>query len=66
MFKLQIRTSLTLHGDPFLWPVFHLSGEDDGGPDANHVVRHVELQGIKAKHFHPEKADVHRWARAVE
>lgn len=63
VFKLRF---LTLHGDPFLGPVFHLPGEDHGGPHADHAFSHVELQGVKAEHFDPEKADFHRWAGAVK
>lgn len=66
MLKLHKGMFLTLHSDPFLRPVFHLPGEDNSGPHANHVVGHVELQGVKTKHFHPEEANFHRRTRAVE
>lgn len=57
---------LTLHGDAFLWPVLYLAGQDSVGPHANHIVGHVELQRVKAKHFHPEEANFHWRVRSLE
>lgn len=65
-FILQMRKLLTLHSNAFLWPVFHLSGKDSTGPHTDHVVSHVELQRVKAKHFNPEKPNFHRRVRALE
>lgn len=57
---------LTLHSDAFLWPVFHLSGQGDTGPHADHIVSQVELQRVEAEHFNPEKPDFHRPVRALK
>lgn len=61
-----MRKLLTLHSDAFLRPVFHLSGEDDTGPNTDDIVRHVELQRVEAKHFNPEKPNFHRQVRALK
>lgn len=63
---MQRKFILTLNGDTFLRPVFHLPREDGAGPHTDDVVSYDELQGVETKHFNPEEPDLHIWMRVWE